>query len=122
MNESRRSFLKLAAVTLASIPFAGKLLQSSPALAADADLPMASEKEEPAKSLKFCSNADKPSKNCAVRKDKAKDGQYCYSCQLFQKISGEGKKANGKCLVMVKNRVPGNGWCNSWVKNPAVSG
>lgn len=122
MNFSRRSFLKSAALTLAAIPFAGKLLHGGAAYAADADLPVAKETEEPAKSLKFCQNADKPSKNCAVRKGKDKAGQYCYNCQLFQKFEGETKAAKGKCLVMPGKRVPGVGWCNSWVKNPAVTG
>ncbi len=122
MNSSRRSFLKITALTLASLPLAGRLLPSGSAKAADTDLPMAKETEEPAKTLKFCANADKPSKNCAARKAKDKKDQYCYNCQLFTKQEGDQKAAKGKCMIMPKNRVSGNSWCQSWVKNPTVTG
>jgi hypothetical protein len=119
MNPTRRSFLKLSALAIVSAPFLKSLLGAVPALATDTDLPMATETADPAKSLKYCSNADKPSKNCAARKAKDKKDQYCYNCQLFQKQDGEKKLAKGKCMIM-PNRVPGNGWCQSWVQNPAV--
>lgn len=120
MSVSRRSFLKYTATFLAAIPLAGRLASFGEAHAADAALPLAKETEEPAKSLKYCANADKPSKNCAARKAKDKSNQYCYNCQLFTKSSGEGKTAAGKCMIMPKNSVPGGAWCQSWVQNPAV--
>ncbi len=114
MNSSRRSFLKTAAIALSTLPFLGRMSF------ADAELPMAKETEDPAKTLKFCSNADKPSKGCEARKAKDKSKQYCYNCQLFTRLEGEKKAGKGKCMIMPKNRVPANGWCMSWVQNPAV--
>jgi High potential iron-sulfur protein len=120
MNSSRRSFLKFGAVALASLPFLSQILGSRVASAADADLPLAKETEDPAKSLHYTADADKPGKNSAARKDKAKAGQYCYACQLFNRVDGDKKKGTGKCMIMPKNRVQAAGWCQSWVQNPNV--
>lgn len=122
MSMNRRSFLKVGGATLASIPMLAKLASFAGVPAYAEDLPPAKDTEEPAKSLKYCADADKPSKNCEARKDKAKASQYCYNCQLFTKGSGDGKGATGKCMIMPKNSVPGKAWCQSWVKNPAVNG
>lgn len=122
MSISRRSFLKYSAGIAAAVPLVSKFLTLGNAFAADADLPMAKETEEPAKSLKYCPNADKPSKNCATRKAKEKKDQYCYNCQLYQNPVGEKKASKGKCMIMPKNKVEGGAWCQSWVKNPAVNG
>ncbi|HEY8280210.1 MAG TPA: high-potential iron-sulfur protein [Bdellovibrionota bacterium] len=112
----RRSFLKTTLLSLATLPLLGRWN----ALAAEAELPMAKEGEEPAKSLKFCTSADKPNKGCDARKSKDKAKQYCYNCQLFTRLEGEKKAGKGKCMIMPKNRVPAGGWCMSWVQNPAV--
>lgn len=112
MHFNRRSFLKYLGLGIVSVPLLGKL----PAIAEAADLPMAKETDAQAKSLKFCSNADKPSKACVDRKKPEHKDQYCNGCQLFTKISGDGKTAVGKCLLMTKYTVPGNGWCSSFVK------
>jgi hypothetical protein len=117
---SRRRFLQTTFISLSALPFAGQFLNLPSAVAAEEKLPMAKETEEPAKSLKFCANADKPSKNCEARKAKEKKDQYCYNCQLFQQPVGEKKAAVGKCLIIPKKTVPGAGWCQSWVKNPAI--
>ncbi len=122
MRQSRRDFFKFGALSLVAIPFLSWLvdLGGSEAIASDV-LPFAKETEEPAKSLKYCSNAEKPGKNCVARKAKEKSTQFCYNCQLFNKTEGEKKTATGKCLIMPKNQVPGNAWCQSWVQNPNVS-
>lgn len=122
MSISRRNFIKYSAGILAAIPFSAKVFSAGSAIAADADLPLAKETEEPAKSLKYCPNADKPSKNCEARKAKEKKDQYCYNCQLFQNPVGDKKASKGKCMIMPKNRVEGSAWCQSWVQNPAVKG
>lgn len=122
MSISRRSFLKYTAGALAAIPLASKVLAMGDAFAAGTELPLAKDTDEPAKSLKYCPNADKPSKNCAARKAKEKKDQYCYNCQLYQNPVGEKKAGKGKCMIMPKNRVEGAGWCQSWVQNPAVKG
>jgi hypothetical protein len=118
MNSSRRSFLKTAALALASVPVLGRL--GVPAFAADADMPLAKEGVDPAKALKFCINADKPNKHCEPRKAKDRKSQYCYNCQLFTRIDGDKKKGTGKCMIMPKNRVTAQSWCMSWVQNPAL--
>jgi len=117
MNSSRRTFLKSAALALATLPVLGRF---APAFAADADLPLAKETEDPAKTLKYCANADKPSKSCVARKSKDKAKQYCYNCQLFTRLEGDKKAGHGKCMIMPKNRVNGGSWCQSWVQNPAM--
>jgi hypothetical protein len=117
MNSSRRSFLKTGLLALASLPILGRLTPL--AHADDAALPFADPKQDPAKTLKFCENAEKPAK-CEIRKDKAKKDQFCMNCQLFQRLSGDGKKGDGKCLVMVGKKGHANAWCNSWVQNPAI--
>lgn len=122
MSISRRSFLKYSAAMLAAIPLVAKLAPLGSANAAGTELPLANEAVEPAKSLKYCADGDKPSKNCAARKAKDKKDQYCYNCQLFTKTAGEKKAATGKCMILPKNSVPGQAWCQSWVKNPAVNG
>lgn len=120
MSISRRSFLFVGAAALASASVLSRM--GNLAYAADAELPLPKESDEPAKSLKYCADGDKPSKNCAARGAKDKKDQYCYNCQLFTKGSGEGKTAHGKCMIMPKNSVRGNAWCQSWVKNPAIKG
>lgn len=117
MNPSRRSFLKLSGLSLASIPFLGGLLTSTLAFA-DAP-PLVKESDAMPKSLGFCANADKPTKQCGDRKAKDRKDQYCHNCQLYTKLQGEGKTEQGKCLLMPANSVPGSGWCKSWVKKPA---
>jgi len=118
MNSSRRTFIKTALLSLAALPVLGKLSGLS-AFAAE-ELKMASEKEEPGKSLKYTPNADKPVPASAARKAKDKKNQYCYNCQLFTRIEGEKKKGTGKCMIMPKNKVNGGSWCMSWVQNPTV--
>lgn len=114
MHLSRRSFIKTTLMSLAALPLLGRLTAF-----ADAELPMAKETEEPAKALKYTSNADKAPKG-SPRKNKEKAKQYCYNCQLFTRQDGEKKAGKGKCMIMPKNRVNADAWCMSWVQNPAV--
>jgi len=115
MAVSRRAFLKSLSLSLAALPFLGRL-----SFAADADLPVLKDGEEPGKALKYTTNADKPTKLAETRKAKDKSKQYCYNCQLFTRTEGEKKAGKGKCMLMPKNRVNAAGWCMSWVQNPAV--
>ena len=118
MNVSRRNFLKLAISTAASIPvLAGTNFFRDNAQAEETSF--AKEGVEPAKSLKYCENADGKSSACAERhSDKSKAKQYCYRCQLFQGPTADGKKAVGKCLILPGKSVKGGAWCASWVQNP----
>ncbi len=115
MNSSRRSFLKIAGLTIATLPAASSLLGS---MAQAADPALVKDSDPLPKSLGFCSNADKPTAQCKDRKAKDKKDQYCHNCQLYTKLSGDGAKEVGKCLLMPTNSVPTNGWCKSWVKKP----
>lgn len=116
MNESRRNFLKVGGIALAAFAVMPKFLSSTPAHAED--LPLAKESDAMPKSLGYCPDANKPTKQCADRKAKEKKDQFCHNCQLYTKSSGDGAKEIGKCMLMPKNTVPGNGWCKSWVKKP----
>lgn len=117
MNSSRRSFLKITGLALAALPAASSLLRSTDAQAADPALVKDSDAQP--KALGYCSDADKPTAQCKDRKAKDKKDQYCYNCQLYTKLSGEGKKEVGKCMLMPANSVPAKAWCKSWVKKPA---
>lgn len=119
MSSSRRSFLKVAAWSLVSLPLFAGLGWVSRAFAADADLPPVSADDPTAKALSFCLDANKPTAQCALRKGKDKKDQYCRGCQLYTKVKGEGKAEMGKCVVLAKGLVPGDGWCNSWVQRPS---
>jgi hypothetical protein len=114
METNRRNFLKLSGAALASIPF----LSFPHSAQANTALVPAKESDAMPKSLKYCLDADKPSKQCDVRKAKDKKDQYCRNCQLYTKLSGEGKAEIGKCMLMPKNSVPAQAWCMSWVKKP----
>jgi len=120
MSISRRSFLKYSVGTLVAVPLMAQLSPWGPAYAADAGLPLIKDGEEPGKALKYCSNADKPTKLCEARKAKDKAKQYCYNCQLYTKTDGEKKTGSGKCMIIPKKRVHGAAWCISWVQHPAV--
>ena len=118
MNEThhnRRFFLKTALLSLLALPFLGRL-----GFSADAELPFLKDGEKPGDVLDFTADADKPGKKSAARKAKDKSKQYCYNCQLFTKLDGDKKKATGKCMIIAKHRVHGNGWCKSWVQNVNV--
>jgi len=114
MQINRRSFLKLTGISLAALPFASSLFSPPPARAAD--LPMAKETDPMPKSLKYCSNAKKPTAHCADRKKKEKADQFCHNCQLFTKLDDK----KGKCMLITGAAVAYDGWCNSWVKKPGT--
>jgi hypothetical protein len=120
MNTSRRSFLIKGGLSLAALPFAGSMLAglTSSSAAYGEDLPACKESDTMPKTLKYCSNAKKPSAQCAERKKPEHKDHFCHNCQLYTKAKGEGDKEEGKCLLMTKCLVSGNGWCSSWVKKP----
>ncbi|MGZ6263806.1 MAG: high-potential iron-sulfur protein [Bdellovibrionota bacterium] len=119
MQQSRRTFLAGAVFTLASLPLLAMLGRSFAAFGAEAGLGPLSPDDTTAKALGFCLNADQPTKQCATRKTKDKQGQYCTLCQLYTKFQGSGKDEMGKCIVLTKGLVPAHGWCSSWVKRPS---
>ncbi|MGA1273968.1 MAG: high-potential iron-sulfur protein, partial [Burkholderiaceae bacterium] len=46
---------------------------------------------------------------------KAKPGQVCSNCALYQ---GGSAKAGG-CAIFPGKQVAGSGWCSAWAKKPA---
>ncbi|MCO5143038.1 MAG: high-potential iron-sulfur protein [Oligoflexia bacterium] len=117
ININRRSFLKSSSIAVAGLAVSQSIF-SKFSFAETKELPLAKESDAVAKQLKYCEDADKPSKNCETRKAKDKKDQYCHGCQLYTKTAGEGKTEKGKCMIMPANLVAGKGWCMSWVKKP----
>lgn len=116
-STSRRNFLKLSGVALASVPFLG-LWRTGEAEAADAKVPpLAKPTDALPKSLQYCPDANKP-KECPDRKAAARKDQFCSNCQLYQALAGVDVKKQGKCLIMPAYSVNAGGWCKSWVKKP----
>lgn len=118
----RREFMKVVGMSSLAIPFLGSAVFNSSTALAAADLPLPEEGKGTAGSLKYCADADKAAKAkkpaCPDRAKPDRKDQYCHNCQLFKAARGEGKAAVGKCIVLPKNFVAGNAWCNSWVKKP----
>lgn len=121
LDQSRRSFLRIGGLTLATLPFAGSLLSglTSGGEAYAADLPACKESDASAKALKYVEVADKAAKG-SPRAAADKKDQFCHGCQLYTKLSGEGAAERGKCLVIPKCSVSHHGWCMSWVKKPGT--
>lgn len=118
INLNRRSFLKSSGIAILGMAASQSIFSRLSYAEEKKDLPMAKETDPLPKQLKYCSNADKPNKNCEARKAKDKKDQYCNGCQLFTKVSGEGKDEKGKCMLMPAHMVSGKAWCMSWVKKP----
>lgn len=115
---NRRSFLRFSAATLAALPFAHLLFAPAPA-AANPTLPLLQDSAPMAKSLQYCTNADKPTPQCKARKEPKRKNEYCNNCQLYAAVT-TGKDEQGKCLLFPKNLVGGKSWCMSWVKKPGT--
>ncbi|MCO5143595.1 MAG: high-potential iron-sulfur protein [Oligoflexia bacterium] len=118
MKLNRRDFIKWTTISAVAIPLAHQLGGNSFSARAADGLPLIKEDDPMAKNLKYCENADKPTKQCADRKKKERNSQYCNNCQLYTKVSGANDNETGKCMIMPKNSVKGKAWCMSWVKKP----
>lgn len=99
MSISRRTFLFQSAVVSSSVA----LLSLSNAQAA---APMVSEADPQAKAVNYVSDAKKS--------PKAKQGQACSGCALYQ---GGSAKAGG-CAIFPGKQVASSGWCSAWAKKP----
>ena len=99
----RRRLLKLAALGLASAPFASSLLARE---ARAADLPILDEKDPTATALGyFCDAKKNPARTQA--------DATCLTC-MFNTANPDGK--TGVCLLFVGKSVCLTGWCASWAK------
>ena len=101
-DNSRRRFIKLGVLGLATVPLSNLALRG--AWAAD----KVSESDPMAKSLGYVEDAAKA--------DQAKRGgtdRFCHNCQLY---SGKAGEASGSCSLFQGKLVTANGWCSAWVK------
>jgi len=103
-DRSRRRFIKLTAIGLATAPFANALL-SGVAGAAD----MVSETDPQATALGYKADATKAEKRTNAT-------AMCGSCNFY---SGKAGEASGPCALFQGKLVAANGWCTAWAKKPA---
>ena len=103
-DNSRRRFIQLTAIGLATAPFANALL-STTAKAAD----LISESDPTATAMKYKADATK----AAERKDTA---ALCSNCNFF---SGKAGEASGPCALFQGKLTAANGWCSAWAKKAA---
>lgn len=102
-DAERRRLLKIAALGLASAPFASSLLAGT---ARAADLPLVDEKDPTAQALKYMCDA---SKNPAHKDPTA----VCETCMFY---TANADKKSGACVLFPGKSVCAKGWCSSFQK------
>jgi hypothetical protein len=120
MSQTRRHFLKTAAVTLL-IPALAQAEQKrgkKPSAGGDADLPLVEPGKGMAQSLNYV-NSHNDVKDAALKIDRgglpfAK--QFCNNCMLYAAAGKKGADAVGKCTLFAGQVVKSNAWCASWSK------
>ncbi len=100
-NQSRRRFIKIAAMTMAAAPLANLALNG---LAQAQDLPLVDENDPTAKGLQYTADG--------VKAGHPADA-HCATCQLY---SGAADAASGPCAIFPGKAVTAKGWCASYVK------
>lgn len=98
---SRRHFIKMTAVSLATAPFACTMLCGT-AHAAE----MVSTSDPTAAALGYVEDATKAEK----RTDTA---ALCSNCNFY---SGKAGEDNGPCALFQNKHVKAGGWCTAWAK------
>lgn len=96
-NKSRRRFVKLGVIGIASAPLLGRM-----ALAQE----KVSEDDPTAQSLGYKHDVS------MVDNPKHQEGAHCANCQLFQGAEGD---EWGPCSIFQGKLVNANGWCTAWV-------
>jgi hypothetical protein len=104
-DASRRRFLTIAMVAVATAPIA--LRAASAEAAAPAALPKLPVTDAAAKALAYTENAT------AVKHAAFKAGSNCANCNFFKGAKGQ---AYGPCTLFPKNTVAAKGWCSAWAK------
>ncbi|MEE4379834.1 MAG: high-potential iron-sulfur protein [Candidatus Competibacteraceae bacterium] len=110
-DNRRRSFLKISAFSLVSVPIGGWLANQQ---ARAADMPQLDESDPTAQALGYVHDATKA--NVAeFPKRSGPDGadQFCRNCQLY---TGSDGSEWGPCSIFPGKVVNANGWCNAWVQ------
>ena len=101
---SRRDFIRLAALS-------GAALAARGALAADA--PVLDEKDPQAVALGYVADATKVAK---AKYPNYAAGQMCSTCQFYQ---GQAGAAVGPCPLYGGKQVAAKGWCSAYAKKAA---
>lgn len=96
-NQSRRRFVKLSAIGVASVPLWGRVALAQERVSEDDDI---------AVSLHYKHDV------ADVEHDSYQEGRNCANCQLYQGAEGE---EWGSCGVFQNKLVNANGWCTAWV-------
>ncbi|MDR2013482.1 MAG: high-potential iron-sulfur protein [Rhodanobacter sp.] len=104
-RQSRRRFLKIAAISAAAAPIAAALL---PRTSFAEDLPHLDGSVPAAQALKYTEDASSASGN-----PKHQEGASCSSCNFFQGKAGD---AYGPCQLFPGHSVHAKGWCESYAK------
>ena len=110
-TNSRRRFIKLAAIGLAATPVGHLLLKRT---AGAQDKTKLDENDPQAKALGYVHDATKVDvKNFPKRAGEEGAKQFCDNCQLYTGVEGE---EWGPCAIFHPDLVVNaKGWCNSWV-------
>ena len=103
-DASRRRFLTIAMVAVATAPIA--LRAASAEAAAPAALPKLPATDAAAKALAYTENAK------AVNHAAFKAGSNCANCQFFT-------AGTGACTLFPGFSVPAEAWCSAWAKKAA---
>lgn len=104
-GQTRRQFMKLAVIGVASAPIVAALL---PRIGFAADLPHLDSSDATASALHYTEDATTASANPTY-----KAGSSCAACQFFQGKAGD---EYGPCLLFPGKAVHSKGWCASFSK------
>lgn len=104
-DASRRRFLTIAVVAVATAPIA--LRATSAEAAAPAVLPKLPATDAAARALAYTENA------AGVKHAAFKAGSSCANCNFFKGAKG---LPYGPCTLFPKNTVAAKGWCSAWAK------
>jgi hypothetical protein len=99
MSISRRAFIFQSAAIGSSVAFLS--ITNTQAAA-----PMVPETDPQAKAVNYVADAKKS--------PKAKPGQACANCALYQ----GGSASAGGCAIFAGKQVASAGWCSAWAKKP----
>lgn len=107
-NNSRRRFIKIAVLGVASAPVLGGML-AQPAMA---NLPALTEDDPTGSALGYHEDTTKVD---AAKFPNHKNEQLCSNCNLAQAAQADGRLP---CSIFPGKSVNPNGWCAAWVKKP----
>ncbi len=105
-NNSRRRFIKIAVLGVASAPVLGGML----AQPAAANLPPLSEADPTGSALGYHEDTTKVE---AAKFPNHKNEQVCDNCSLAQALQADGRHP---CSIFPGKSVNAKGWCAAWVK------